>query len=328
MPYSRKRKSFKKRYGKKHRKNKKPHFSMPALYKALYPTRVFKYSSNGALDTQLNNLSRWSCVGVIGDAGHHELAMTTVGRENPSLDLTVTDLFTKTTTDHAIYLKTVAKFMLQNVSNHGANIEMYECVARQDIRYTTKAFGDTAKLVMNLLYLGWDKIAASADVDIAPSGTHISHTNGNDYIIDTTSQYRVWDASDFCQQFKIVASKKFALLPGQKVNLALKGKSYKHVTNLAGEDVKANDQDPELCYGGVTKFYLIKQTGFMGKATTDDSKVGYMTTDLAWDLNYTTRVMPTTQRAKTMAVSISNRTNPGVLALEGPTVFSMANQNQ
>jgi hypothetical protein len=177
---------------------------------------------------------------------------------------------------------------------------------------------------MNDLVRGWDAVTEAAKVDETGTGDVVVYTNGNDYADVSMKTLSPFKSSEFCRNWKIVKRSTWKLDPGDDVYYKMRTKGYTWNPDVIGDEAQSNKIREVI--GGVTKVLIAKFHGALGKNVSDNDEIGYLETDLPYELISTARIwkLQETDRSYALALNLDDLT---ANELDGPTEHEEAGDN-
>lgn len=215
------------------------------------------------------------------------------------------------------------KYMFRNLSEHDLFLEIYECVARNDI--PDQASDSNQDVVMHSLIAGWDHLLADAQVTYSGTGSVVEFTAGNDYCDSLMTWLNPFKSDIFCQNFKVVKVERGTLTPGQMASHYMRTKGFDYSPQAFDIAYAAATSQVDTTVtglvGNVTKFLIIGLHGAMGIGKTDQANSGWMTSDLGIHITQKATVVPLDYLDQSIAVTVSEDND--ATGYEGPTEEEM-----
>lgn len=286
--------------------------------KALSGVRKYSFNDRSNCASAQTNKVMWKCITCNGDNRNFDTIISQAGQD--SSIYSVSDR----PAGLVRIMKQKVRLHFRNVSNQPAFMSVF--IVRAVQRREHSAYYPEQDL-MNTLVGGWDNLMVAAQVNNSGTGTVVEYTAGGDECASYTTNLNVSDSKDFGQFYKVIRKETKKLKPADDwwFNFGVPHMDYNgSVVNdnaaLAAQGSKAST------FAKVTTYCLIKLYGAIGKDTTDDSKIGYMSTDIAYEILSSARTYRLQEYDSTIAMAVPSLDT--VATLEAPIDFSEASANQ
>ena len=256
----------------------------------------------GVLESNANEI-RWFCLHMIQSRDFMNTLLTQAGAE---AGFTISD---NTTFRVA---KAKIKYNFRNLALHPMNMEIYECMSRNDNNQGTVS---ERAFVMNALVNGWDEQMQAAQVNVIGTGTVVEFTQGNVWCCSKAMCLNPYKSNTFCQQFKIVKRVRGNVESGQEFNYTLTAPD----TNYDDHHLKEEYGEGITHFiGGATKFLLIGIRGVLANSVADEDVIGWMTSHLGYSVREEGVVIKVDEYADNVAFDFVSA-HPTATDYQGPT---------
>lgn len=192
---------------------------------------------------------------------------------------------------------------IRNVGAHEMFLTVYKIKFRHRSNYDGLTCG---QYVMNSIVKGIkQEMGAGATTVTSKTGENVITSDAGGGIIETYSKWLHPTMSrEFRRTFKIVKEKKYKLQPGDDVycNDRLRNRVF-NPQDHAEYSASGNGADPDA-YANYTIVYLVRWHGPLGRSTTDDTVVGYLDSEIAYERRCSFRIVPllTGQHEKSLSL--------------------------
>jgi hypothetical protein len=293
--------------------------SKRAVARALAPKRKFirEVTQNIASEEERK---RYAILPLLMNRGWMNTVITEQGQDSTALGTNDLNKFWRIDRPSIHYI-------FRNLSEHDLFLEIYECVARNDM--VDNATDNNQVLVMNSLVAGWDHLLKDADVNFTGTGNIIEYTTGNDYCDSLMTWINPFKSDIFCQHFKVLKVEKGTLTPGQMASHYMRGRGFDYSPGQFDPSYAAATSQRDVAVTGivgkVTKFLVIGLHGALGLGKDDQTNSGWMTSDIGIHITQKATVIPLDYLDQSIAVSVVEDND--LVGYEGPTDEAMADDD-
>lgn len=326
---------YKKRYRSQSRnkarfKLKVARIAVNAVNKAQSGVRKYFHDDHSLSLAAPQNTPTWFCFGDQGTKTDYEACLDNT--EGPQVGTTPANdptrpVETATVESNFRYKieKLNTKWHMKNMSPHPIHIRLYEIVCKKSLAFDT-ASGYMAYSVIKALIQGWEDLGGANTDAAVGSATTYSPTLGTPayYSQCTTKHLYPTQSKHFNQWFKLGKRKKFTMQAGDDLYFTIKSGSFVYdYDKFSGVGA---DLEPVDLFPGKSRCVLMQVYGSLGHDTADQTKVGYMSCDMAVEKFKSYRVIQMSSR-----IDVSGHAAPTVDAaigtLEGPSEKVMTNED-
>lgn len=310
---------------KRVKRNKKPRLTKQSILNLLAPKREWIKDYRGNELASLQDRVHYEVISVGGCISCFKGVLADVGAGSEALGSS-SDKQT-----HYKFTNYILRTHFRNVSNHDCFMEIFACVSRKDSYLDTadNSLTSTDDRAMHKLIDGWDYHTVATRVDRAGTGTEVVYTNGNPYCESYSNFLSPFMSKSFTSAYKVENVWRVKLAPGDDffVKQRIPSFVYDSMKHDGGfGDTTSQTQQEDV--GGVTKFLLVKTRGVLGKGTADDTKTGFVTTDIAYEHLVKLKVQKMNRDKDLLALESTGRDDLTAVTLEGPTEVEMKNEDQ
>ena len=215
-----------------------------------------------------------------------------------------------------------AHYHFRNVSNHACYMNIFVCTYRENLPFdSTDQTSQIKKFVINQLVTGWDDLMQAAQVTNAGTGTVVDYTQDEIYCSSTVKYLSPFHSKPFTQKFIVENQIGGRFEPGQDYHLDVSAKGHDWIYRA---QTPAQSSTSVEGYRKKSKFILVSLHGVLGKGVDDDTKIGWMSTDIGVEITHKASVFKLNLSDDTLAVIDSHDAVP-VSGFEGPQyIASMA----
>jgi len=308
---------------KRRRINKRPRLTKNKIMKLLSPHREWLKDTRGQELASPQDMVYFKVISVGGCISCYKGVLDDEGAAAETLGDTTSKQLQYRFTNYEL------RTHFRNVSNHDCFLEVYACVARvNSFRDSAdNSVTDTDDRAMHKLVDGWDYKTADTRVNNAGTGTEVVYTAGGKDCTTYSSLLTPFQSKAFTQSYKIENVWSVKMKPGDDlfVKQNCPAFTYDSLKHDSGFNDASQTQQEDV--GKVTKFLLVKLRGCLGKGNADDTKTGYLSTDIAWESLVKIKLRKMNRDNDLMALESTTRDNLLGVTLEGPTDYDMKDED-
>lgn len=309
---------------KRVKRNKTPRLTKQSILNLLSPKREWIRDYRGRELASLQDRVHYEVISVGGCISCYKGVLADVGAGSEALG----DNTDKQT--QYKFTNYILRTHFRNVSNHDCFMEIFACVSRRDSYLDTadNSLTSTDDRAMHKLIDGWDYKTAAARINRAGGGTEVVYTDGNTYCESYSNFLSPFMSKAFTQSYKVENVWRVKLAPGDDFFVKQRIPSFVYDSMKHDEgfgDTTSQTQQEDV--GGITKFLLVKTRGVLGKGNLDDTKTGFVTTDIAYEHLVKLKVQKMNRDKDLLALEATGKDDLTGVTLEGPTEHEMQDQD-
>lgn len=344
------RRTFRRKRRFSRRRRQAPKLTRKKIEKALQPHKQYRYETMFALSSTLTTFKYtipYQCVMMSLPYMVHFMKYTDEQGDAIGGDYTYTINSGKKNVTR--FLRPTMKVHLRNVSNHGCYVDIYECVFRETVNWQQDSsfvidwpvsthgnlfdrHNEPAERAMVQLVQGWFETnypnsvdlsagAALDGVEVVAYDANAATANVVNYCETKVKSLLPYSSKQFVGDYRIVSKKTIHMQPGDDFYNTYMTQGMDYQPDIMWDDTSSPD-NIIIAVGNVTKFLMFRQHGDIGKDTTNDAIVGYMSSDIAVSVVHTGNVYVHDYLTDVTSTKFSFST---ASVLEGPTAFEMFN---